>query len=126
MLTDTEIENAKKQVTYSTPTDVLHEHPDCIRLAYEWLDAQTKTRNANTRSTRPIKHIIENWAGRYVSQSDVEVAAVLHPDIVGRYPHFNISSRLRRPSDARLQGIGQAKTQGYGNRFDDAYKEAEA
>jgi hypothetical protein len=51
--------------------------------------------------------------GRYVSQSDVEVAAELHPAIKGEYPHFNISSRLTRPSDARLAGIEKAKTQDY-------------
>ena len=126
MLTDKEIEDAKSSVIYSTPTDVLHEHPDCIRMAYERRDAQQKTNSPTKRTPRPIKHIIENWAGRYVSQSDVEVAALLHPDIEGKYPHFNISSRLTRPSDDRLQGISEAKSQSYGDRYKDAYKEEEA
>jgi hypothetical protein len=66
-----------------------------------------------TRRSRPLKHFIEKWGGRYVSQSDVEVAAELHPKIKGTYPYFNISARLTRPSDARLNNIHQAKTQNY-------------
>jgi hypothetical protein len=57
--------------------------------------------------------MIEKWGGRYVSQSDVEVAAELHSKIKGSYPYFNISARLTRPSDARLANIAEAKTQNY-------------
>jgi hypothetical protein len=109
MLSADEIANAKRRVQYSSRAEVLHEHDDCIRIAYEWLDAQTITKGF-TRKTRPIKHVIERWGGRYVSQSDVEVAAELHPQIEGKYPHFNISSRLTLPSDTRLTNIGEAKT----------------
>ncbi|WP_456638531.1 hypothetical protein [Bradyrhizobium sp. USDA 10063] len=90
----------------------MHEHDDCIRIAYEWLDAQTKTKGV-MRDRRPLKHIIEDWGGRYVSQSDVEVAAELHPEIRGTYPHFNISARLVLPSDVRLATIPEARTQRY-------------
>ncbi len=30
-----------------------------------------------TQREHSLKHIIETWGGRYVSQSDIEVAAVL-------------------------------------------------
>ncbi len=109
MLTDTQIEDAKKRVTYSLEKPH-HEHNDCIRIAYEWLDAQERTKGV-TRGPRPLKHHIEKWAGRYVSQSDVDVAAELHPDIKGTYPYFNISRSLTLPSERRLDGIGEARTQ---------------
>ena len=113
MLSDTEIERGKRNTSYSLKLeDPLHEHNDCIRIAYEWLDAQVKTKGAS-RKPRALKHIIEQWGGRYVSTSDVDVAAELHPDIHGKYPFFNISSRLTRPAKRRLSGIGQAFTQGY-------------
>lgn len=92
--------------------DVFHESDDSILIAWQWLDAQAKT-SAPAKKTRPLKHIIENWGGRYLSQSDVEVAALMHPDIRGTYPHYNIESRLTRPSDARLVDIASARTQGY-------------
>ena len=111
MLSPAAISAAKKRITYGNK-EAHHEHDDCIRIAYEWLDAQVKIKGTVGHSF-PIKHMIEKWGGRYVSQSDVEVAAAMHPDIRGEYPRFNISSRLTRPSDARLKGISEAKTQGY-------------
>lgn len=60
------------------------------------------------RRTLALKNIIEKWAGRYVSSSDVEVAASLHPDIKGSYPHFNINSRLTEPSKEWLQEISES------------------
>lgn len=114
MLTTKEIFEAKKRTKYKHGTkEILHEHDDCIRIAYEWLDAQTKTKGL-IRDAFALKHIIEKWGGRYVSQSDVEVAAELHPGIRGTYPHFNISSRLKLPSDARLANIPEARTHGDG------------
>ena len=110
MITKEQIEKAKKEIALQD--DPHHEHDDCIRIAYEWLDAQRKTKKPSTRS-RPLKHLIENWAGRYVSQSDVEIAAHLHPDISGKYSRYNISSRLTEPSMDRLKNIGEALTQGY-------------
>lgn len=119
MLTDEEIEAAKARTRYSLSEGPHHEHNDCIRIAYEWLDAQAKLKAPNARRSRPLKHIIEKWGGRYVSTTDVDVAAELHPDVHGRYPHFNISSRLTRPSDVRLSGIGEAFSQGYRERFEE-------
>lgn len=92
MLTDQQIEAGKKTATH-TIREKLHEHNDCIRFAYEWLDAQIKTKGVQ-KKPHDLKHLIQRWAGRYVSSSDVEVAAHLHPDIRGQYPYFNISSKL--------------------------------
>ena len=117
MISAEAIAAAKLGFRYSHPGDVMHEHDDCIRLAYEWLDAQN-VRSTPSGKFRPIKHIIEKWAGRYVSQSDVEIAAAMHPRIRGKYPDFNLSSRLILPSDKRLNGIAEARTQGYQDRFD--------
>jgi hypothetical protein len=110
MLSDQEIEAAKAQILRSSTRH--HEHNDCIRLAYEWLDAQ-KTVKATRKRGLDLKHIIERWAGRYVSQSDVEVASVLHKHISGIYPNFNLSARLVKPNERRLAGISEAHTQQY-------------
>ena len=110
MLTDQEIEAAKQRTRYTLDSK-LHEHPDCIRIAFEWLDAQKKTASPNSKGFA-LKHLIERWGGRYVSRSDVEVAAELHPDISGEYPAYNISARLTEPSTKRLQGIEKAFSQG--------------
>lgn len=117
MLTDEQIEYGKANVKYSLREGGHHEHYDCIRMAYEWLDAQKKIRNPTTK-TRPLKHIIEKWAGRYVSTTDVDVAAFLHPEIHGTYPHFNISALLTEPSVSRLEGISEAFRQDYRDRLD--------
>lgn len=112
MLTDEQIEAAKKRTRYGTGLDILHEHPDCVRFAYEWLDAQKKIKRPN-KSYRPLKHNIEQWAGRYVSQNDVEVAATLHPDIIGEYPYYNISNRLIEPKKERISHLGQTDIHSY-------------
>lgn len=121
MLSDEEIEKAKKETKYSL-NEPHHEHNDCIRMAYEWLDAQAKTKNPTTK-TYALKHLIEKWAGRYVSTTDVDVAAFMHPDIKGTYPHFNISARLTEPSTLRLKGISESFKHRYRERHDPfAYK----
>lgn len=120
MLTDKQIEQAKKTTQYSLGDDIVHEHNDCIRMAYEWLDAQKKIKGPTSR-TYAIKHMIERWCGRYISRSDVDVAAHMHPEIHGQYPHFNFSARLTRPSKVRLTGISEAFTQGYHTYDSDHY-----
>lgn len=110
MLTDAEIESAKQRTAYSSGSPH-HEHNDCIRIAYEWLDAQAKTQSV-TKKAFALKHLIEQWAGRCVSSSDVEVAAEMHPDIKGIYPYYNISARLTEPSITRLADISEAFSQG--------------
>lgn len=110
MITDAQIEAAKKATIYSSSEKPLHEHNDCIRFAYEWLDAQVKTKG-QSKTLFQIKHLIERWAGRYVSSHDVDVAAHLHPNVRGKYPYYNISSKLTNPSTSRIQNLGQAFTQ---------------
>lgn len=123
MISGKQIAEAKANTQYQT--DPLHEHDDCIRIAYEWLDAQPKLKGVR-RSARPIKHIIESWGGRYVSQGDVEVAAQLHPDIHGEYPYFNISAGLIEPNRRRLAGIGEAGMQASSyTRYRDVYRTQE-
>ncbi|WP_426607247.1 hypothetical protein [Pantoea anthophila] len=112
MLTDKQIEQAKKTTRYSLGDDIVHEHNDCIRMAYEWLDAQKKIKWP-TSKTYALKHMIEQWCGRYISRSDVDVAAHMHPEIHGQYPYFNLSARFTRPSSEHLTGIDEAFTQGY-------------
>ncbi|TFZ82396.1 hypothetical protein [Candidatus Macondimonas diazotrophica] len=125
MLTNKQIEEAKKTTPYTYDNDILHEHNDGIRMAYEWLDAQTKTKGKTAR-TYALKHMIERWCGRYISTSDVEVAAHMHPEICGKYPHFNISARLTLPSKNRLAGMKEAFTQGYHlKNSDDRYSNEE-
>ena len=107
-ITDEQIDREKQHTMYTDTAH--HEHPDCIRIAVQWLAAQQWVKRPNRRALRPIKHIIESWAGRYVSEADVCVAATLL-GLQGRYPYFNISSRLTRPNLSRLEGIGEAMTQ---------------
>ena len=108
MLTDKEIEKGKKVTQYSLPP--FHEHNDCIRIAYEWLNGKEKTK-CLVKGWLPLKHIIESWAGRYVSRRDVEVAATIHPDVFGEYPNYNISRKRIDPPVEMLEEIGEAFTQ---------------
>lgn len=109
------IETAKKTTKYSSDEPKkCHEHDDCIRIAYQFLDAQlTGTFKPKWWSAHiPLKHIIEYWAGRYVSQDDVDVAAELHPAISGTYPFYNFAGKgLILPRRYRLASIRQAGTQ---------------
>jgi hypothetical protein len=109
------IAKAKAETIYS-PKKLgipLHQHDDCIRICFEWLDAQ-KIIKSKCKHQFAIKHLIEQWAGRYVSMSDVEVAAKIHPQIIGIYPHYNISSKLVEPDKTRLKNIVEAnKHEGY-------------
>ena len=125
MLTEHQIKIAKASTAYSL-SDVHHEHDDCIRIAYQWLDAQLRTVRPG-RKSRALKHIIERWAGRYVSTSDVEVAAHLL-GLQGEYPDYNISARMTVPHDRRLEGIGEVLAHpDYRTRFrEDEYARHEA
>lgn len=115
MLTDELIEEAKKRIKFGPEHGPHHEHNDCVRIAYEWLDAQKKTKIVVRRS-RGFKTYVRNWGGRYISKSDVDIAADLHPDVFGSYPRFNISRRLTRPRRTRLENIGQAFSHSYEER----------
>lgn len=104
---DAEIEAARAKLGQTKTND-----NDPVRIAFAWLDAQLLRQNHN-RQQQATKHLIEDWAGRYVAQDDVEVAAALHPLIKGEYPGFNLSSRRVLPHDRRLSRIASAKTMGY-------------
>jgi len=110
MLTDKQIEDAKAKTKYSIPAH--HEHNDCIRFAYEWLDAQ-RTIQGKTNCHFAIKQLVQHWAGCYVSTSDLEVAAEMHPQLRGKFPYFNLSSKLVFPSRERISMLSQAFTQEY-------------
>ena len=97
MLTKMQIAAAKAEILRGPKQErywgkPVHEHDDCIRMAYEWLDAQLKTKRP-VSSMNPLKHIIQTWCGRYLSQFDVEAAAFLHPDIRGEYRDYNFSRK---------------------------------
>jgi hypothetical protein len=109
MLSAERIAEAKSGLHLIKP---FHEHDDSIHIAYQWFDGQPKLKNL-PRNWGPIKHVIEQWGGRYVSQDDVEVAAFLHPEIFGKYPRYNIQNRLTLPAKNRLLGISSAGTQRY-------------
>lgn len=122
MISDKDIVTAKHRTQYTLDSEH-HEHNDCIRIAYQWLDAQKKLKR-KTSTPNELKHLIEKWGGRYVSTSDVCVAAELHPEIHGVYPFFNISSRLTEPATERLIDISEAMKHGnYRESYDStAYK----
>jgi hypothetical protein len=108
-ITSEMIAEAKAKTRYGNKKcGVLHEHDDCIRMAYEWLDAQKNTKVANTGYS--LKGYIERWCGRYVSSSDVDIAITLHPRFfaMGYYGICNLSRRHIEPDIKRLEGIVEA------------------
>ncbi len=102
MLSKEDIERGKREAL-KLP-DALHIDDNCIRAVYEWLDAQQKTIH-RTNKLSDIKHAVESWCGFYVSKSDVIVAAYLHPEIKGEYPHYNIHGNILEPLPCRLVGF---------------------
>ncbi|BDI03510.1 hypothetical protein [Sphaerotilus microaerophilus] len=107
-ITEEQIQEAKK--SFDSAGRGHYEHDDCIRIAYEWLDAQKKTKHPRNKPLS-LKQLIASWGGRYVSRGDIEIAAILHPEVLGNYPFYNISSRLTEPSTTRLSSIVSAFTQ---------------
>lgn len=122
MLSSLQIEKAKKETLYSD-TDRYHENDDCIRIAYEWLDAQKKIKSLSSK--RNLASIIAIWAGRYVSSSDVEVAAHIHPKIFGSDKCYNISAKLTEPKKSRLKHIAQAQPKMQNTTHQDPYTHRE-
>jgi len=106
-LYDDEIERAKSEHFYGS-LPPFHEHNDCIRAAYEWLDAQVPFTVTSRRNVtfRPLKHIIERWFGRYITRTDVEIAASMHPSIRFSYDDgYNLGEHLILPSPARVRHL---------------------
>lgn len=113
-LSDKQIDEAKAEANLPSPR---HEHNDCIRMCYEWLSAQKTTKS---KRQADWKHFVEDWCGRYVTEDDIKVAALLHPDIERDGAKLNISKRLVLPSFERLSGTGEAKK--HRARMDEDYK----
>jgi len=118
-LTDEKIAYAKSQVTMSI-NDKEHAHPenwtnDSIRIAHQWLSPQITLQKTNKKTTTyKLKHYIEQWAGAYIPEYSVKIAAYFLKDIKlktfanGTVHYFNISSTLIEPSKNRLTDIQQA------------------
>jgi len=105
-------------------------YPDQIKLNYEWIMAQLENGNRDGRRYNLCKHIIEQWAGYYISANALHVAAHIAgitglakkpilPNIARlRYPgagqHPNYSKDLYKSSTQYTyvgaeSGIGEAK-----------------
>lgn len=111
VLDDVTIENAKKEIKYMYGGDEgFHQHNDCVRIAYEWLSAQKRTKSIKGYYSR--KHEIESWGGRYVSRHDVELAAHIL-GIPVKNGRMGISKNCVLPCISRLNYIGQANSHGY-------------
>lgn len=103
--TDEQIEIAKKEIILPIDIEAHHEHLDCIRIAYAWLDTQ---KTIQTPSTIPTKMRIRSWGLRFISYSDIYIAAHLHPDIKSSGRKLNISRKYIKPLTSRLLTIGEA------------------
>lgn len=101
-LTDQQILDAKIALNLHQPN---HDHNDCIRMAYEWLDAQTKMKR---KRDDDWKHWVEHWCGCHITVDDIKVAAHLHPAIQQDGDKLNLSSIKVLPRFSRLDGIGAA------------------
>lgn len=106
--TDQEIDIAKLSTPYFSD-EPRHEHNDCIRIAYLWLDHQKKTKRT-TYTAGAIKHDVERWAQRYISTSDLLVAAHMHPDIIVNTAGYtlNITRKYVTPPISLLNNIPEA------------------
>ena len=99
-----------------------HEHDDSVRIAYEWLDSQTITKFLTGEQGAKgekfnLKRLVSDWGGREIMQSDIAIAAYLHPEIKGDYPFYNISPQLIFPSAERLRGIGESFRHGFEEQY---------
>ena len=117
LLTDKAILIAKGSAPYDS-NNALHQHNDCIRIAYIWLDHQKVTKRTRFTASA-IKHDIERWAQRYISSSDLIVAAHMHPDIIINPAHhtLNIHQKFITPPIDYLYKISEAfKHPNYGDK----------
>ena len=89
--------------------DITNESP-AVQIAYQWLDAQKQTVNANGYCE---KHRIERWAGFYIDKDAVIRALQLHGLKSDKYPRCNISKLVTQPLVSRIAHIKEAKTMDY-------------
>ena len=101
--TDDQIDRIRQE-----PGD-FREYHDSVRCVHAFLQAQTQTQSPHTHIDR---HIISAWAGLYVAQPWIPVAAKLAGLKVDRVTGgINISAKLILPDLRRLDGIAKARTQ---------------
>lgn len=108
-----ELSKVKPHPKWSTSPALIAESLDCIKIAYAFLDSQSKTKTKQSFSRGALKKLMEKWAGRYISEEDVNLAIKLHPALQGQAQNVNISTKLVFPSYARLNGIKDAWTHDY-------------
>lgn len=106
-ITDSEIKLALDEIKKKSSDDFYTESLDSVRIAYQWLDAQKSLKGVHLHIS-PIKHVIEFWGCRYVSQYDLDAAVLLHPRFKGSNDCYNLSKDLILPAMFRLEGIKEA------------------
>ena len=84
-------------------------------IAFQWLDAQIKTKHLRSYVI-DIKHLVEDWAGFYISKSDVLAAARYHKYIFCDGRLINISLKLVKPRVTRLNSISEKSTHFYNDK----------
>lgn len=90
---------------------VVMESFDCIRIAYEFIDAQRAS--GKKRKFSSIKNHVEKWAGRYISAADFDIAIQFHPEFHGENGFYNIELPLVMPDLNRLREIREAFSHKY-------------
>ena len=89
--------------------DITTESP-AVQMAYQWLDAQHKTINANGYCE---KHRIERWAGYYIDKNAVIRALQLQGLKSDCYPRTNISKRIIKPLLSRITHLPETRSMAY-------------
>lgn len=108
MLTDEQIKAAIDEMGIYFGTDEPYDH---IRMAYEWLDAQEKTKDVIPMSRSFHSHaptprqMCMDWCGWFMCENAFAIAAYMHPEIKGEHPRFNISEQFILPSMKRISGL---------------------
>lgn len=104
------IEKAKREIEYMWDDKGFHQHDDCVRIAFEWLSAQKRTKTISGHFSH--KHDMERWAGRYVCSHDVELAAHIL-GIPVKNGRMGISKNTVLPCFSRLDLIEQVNIHVY-------------
>ena len=108
MLTDEQIKSAIDEMGIYFGADEPYDH---IRMAYEWLDAQEKTKRVMSKSVMfnselpTPRQMCIDWCGWFMCENAFAIAAYMHPEIKGEYPRFNISSKYTLPRIERINGM---------------------
>ena len=87
-------------------TDIRNESP-AVQMAYQWLQAQTPTVNANGYVDH---HRLSRWSGYYIGKDAVIRALELHGLKSDKYPRSNISRLVTQPLFSRIAHLPEAGT----------------